>query len=145
MKHSMIVFLDFDGVLHPMPTDRRGHFCHLPAFEEFLRDHSEVRVVISSSWRETYPFDDVIVELFAPALRARILGMTPSLELSNRHSEIQAWVDTNRYTGPWFALDDALDEFPAQCQQLIACDTKTGLDDAVLARLIAAAKSGDAT
>jgi hypothetical protein len=139
----MILFLDFDGVLHPMPTDTRGHFCHLLTLEQFLGKYADVQVVISSSWRETYPFNDVIVALFSPDVRSRILGMTPIVKLGSRHHEIQAWIEANGYTGRWLALDDARDEFPAQCRQLIACDTKTGLDKAVLTQLTMAVESAD--
>ena len=42
----MILFLDFDGVLHP-EYDRQAApadvaFCHLPRFEAVMREHPEV-------------------------------------------------------------------------------------------------------
>ncbi len=136
----MILFLDFDGVLHPIPTDARGHFCHLPRLEEFLRKHEQVQVVVSSSWREAYPWE-VIVEIFAADVQSRIIDMTPIFQISNRYDEIQGWRVANRYDGPWLALDDAVNEFPLPCGHLIECETAVGLDDAVLARLTVAAEA----
>ena len=53
----MILFLDFDGVLHPEPCDEDGEpFCNLPALEAILRDFPAVEIVISSMWRfDAYP------------------------------------------------------------------------------------------
>ncbi|WP_205895069.1 HAD domain-containing protein [Metapseudomonas otitidis] len=55
----MILFLDFDGVLHPeydgQATPADVVFCHLPRFEAVMRDHPEVEIVISSTWREQFP------------------------------------------------------------------------------------------
>lgn len=34
----MILFLDFDGVLHPEPSLAKDAFCRLPLIEEILQD-----------------------------------------------------------------------------------------------------------
>ena len=55
----MIVFLDFDGVLHPefdpddpeRPKQNSDLFCRLPLIEAVLREFSQVEIVISSAWR----------------------------------------------------------------------------------------------
>ena len=51
---NSILFLDFDGVLHP---GNRGTFERAPMLEMWLLKHPEVDVVISSSWRieNTWP------------------------------------------------------------------------------------------
>ena len=76
----MILFLDFDGVLHP-EYDRQAApadvaFCHLPRFEAVMCDHPEVEIVISSTWREQFPLDDLRAR-FSPDIAARIVGATP--------------------------------------------------------------------
>ena len=56
----MILFLDFDGVLHPLhdnvptpenhdnvPTPADQLFCYLPRFEAVMRDFPMVKIVIS--------------------------------------------------------------------------------------------------
>lgn len=49
----MILFLDFDGVLHPQYEDQvvpaYVAFCHLSRFERVMRDFPAVQVVISST------------------------------------------------------------------------------------------------
>lgn len=129
----MVVFLDFDGVLHPRPNDHRGKFCHLERFERVLRRFSFVNVVISSSWRETYP-EDVIIALFSEDIQARILGVTPVGDGGPphcRYNEILKWLELSDYVGCWIALDDAELEFPLSCPNLLACSTNVGFDDMI--------------
>ncbi|MBX3675083.1 MAG: hypothetical protein KF776_19095, partial [Burkholderiales bacterium] len=53
----ILLFLDFDGVLHGSPglfgdLDQRWvRFRYLPELTEVLSDFKEVEIVISSSWR----------------------------------------------------------------------------------------------
>ena len=71
----MIVFLDFDGVLHPEPCADDELFCHLPSIEEVLREYPHVLVVISSAYRHR-----AIARLrkyFSQEIARRIVGMTP--------------------------------------------------------------------
>lgn len=80
MGARMILFLDFDGVLHP---EGEGHilsggtdFCFLPRLEALLREFLHVKIVISSSWREQLRYE-TLLKPFSSDLRARILGATP--------------------------------------------------------------------
>lgn len=133
----MILFLDFDGVLHPSPSGELGIFCHLERFEAILRAHPTVEFVISSSWRLTYP-EDVIVGIFADDIQSRIIGMTPEIKDNfqyPRHAEILAWLDGAAYHGPWIALDDAADEFPESCENLLLCEVEIGFDEMLAQRL----------
>lgn len=52
----MILFLDFDGVMHPDLCPRSEWFERLPMFERWLRGHDQIEVVISSSWRNVVPW-----------------------------------------------------------------------------------------
>ncbi len=133
----MIIFLDFDGVLHPSPSGERGIFFHLDRFEAVLREFPFVKVVISSSWREGYP-EDVVTGIFSEDIQRRILGITPLGDGEppfHRHAEIQAWLSETAYRGPWIALDDAKNEFPENCEQLLLCQTAVGFDDKVAQQL----------
>lgn len=84
-----------------------------------------MRVVISSSWRNTRALDGVI-NSFPEALRARIIGATPTVpHIFNprlRYDEIRAWIRKNHYEGPWVALDDAKQEFPPALPRLVCCE-----------------------
>ena len=58
-----ILFLDFDGVLHP---DGIALFSRLGLLEEYLLKMPEIEIVISSTWRETQGFDE-LKNYFSPS------------------------------------------------------------------------------
>ena len=135
---AMILFLDFDGALHPSPMDERGIFCHWERLESILRMFPFVNVVISSSWRPTFPAD-VIMEIFSADIQSRIVGMTPSNVAGadqSRHAEILAWITETNYCRPWVALDDAAGEFHNAGDRLLVCQTTVGFDEVVARRLM---------
>ena len=142
----MTLFLDFDGVLHP-EYDRQAApadvaFCHLPRFEAVMRDHPEVEIVISSTWREQFPLDDLRAR-FSPDIAARIVGATPITPRidgkylpARREGEILDWLrQAEREHEPWLALDDAAWQFQQHRDRLIACTWYVGFDDAAEAAL----------
>lgn len=120
----MILFLDFDGVLHPFKQEHP--FVYLPRLEATLRDFPHVRIVISSDWRQRMSLDD-IRQYFSPDIRARIVGATPSFPLADdwvgcRHREALAWLaSTSQADVPWVALDD-LQENWLPGAPLVLCD-----------------------
>lgn len=61
--NTMLLFLDFDGVLHPQydgePTPVSELFCHLPRFESILQDFPSVEIVISSTWRNQFTLEEL--------------------------------------------------------------------------------------
>lgn len=137
----MILFLDFDGVLHPSPNKMSTEFSALPFFEVWLRKHEQVNVVISSSWREVMDID-VLKAIFSPDLQDRIIDKCPTLPFDKveneahwRYKEIIDWIAINRYEGPWVALDDAVDAFPEDHPHLVACKQAIGLTPLVIERL----------
>lgn len=136
----MILFLDIDGVLHPKPViGRSGEtdlFCSLDLLEDVLRQAPHVQVVISSSWREHHALDEMR-EYFSPALRHRIIDVTPVAPLTTmpehlaglpRHAECLAWLAQHRPAGtPWLALDDTPEQFAPNCAQLLLISGHLGL------------------
>ena len=139
----MILFLDFDGVLHPVPS--KDLFCYIPRLENILRKFPDVKVVISSMWRASHNLSE-LREFFSEDIRPRIIGVTPFVEeqiedwlftlCKTRHKEILSWIEQNNYKGPWVALDDAYQEFPEDCKELIRCETIFGFDEDAEFRLI---------
>ena len=75
----MILFLDFDGVLHPQyehePVPTELAFCHLARFEALMRKFPSVEIVISSTWREQFSME-VLRAKFSTDIAARIIGRT---------------------------------------------------------------------
>jgi len=139
----MILFLDFDGVLHPSPNKMSTEFSALPLFEDWLRKHEKVDVIISSSWRDVMDID-VLKAIFSQDLQDRIIDKCPTLPFDKieheahwRYKEIMEWIAINRYEGQWVALDDAVDAFPEQHPHLVACNQKVGLTNLVIERLTA--------
>ena len=123
-----LLFLDFDGVLHPTLCNENELFRLLPDLTRCLASAvQECQIVISSSWRFHWA-EDEIVAFFPQELRHRIVGMTGPA-VAGRHSrflEIQAFVAAQRGVTNWRALDDSVWQFPQTCRELIACDGSTG-------------------
>lgn len=109
----VFLFLDFDGVLHPMGA-RRGEcdfFCCVEAFEDALRESGRaVQIVISSAWRYQHTLEQLRVP-FSKDIAKMIIGMTPvldnGLEPGQRLVEVQRWLRKHRKSeAAWVAIDD---------------------------------------
>jgi len=113
---TAVLFLDFDGVLHPVGGGS-SQFTRLPLLEALLREPglAHVRIVISSTWRDMHSLKR-LQQFFSPDLRERVIGVTPVPdEYSSdheRYEEIRAWLDENGEVAAWAALDDDVDGFP---------------------------------
>ena len=108
-KACIVLFLDFDGVTHPEPCFQDNVMCRLGLIEDVLREYPIVSIVISSSWRDHYTLDE-LRQHFAVDLRARVVGVTPSLKnpspvrrsgigTAEAHAcdwEMEAWLVANR-------------------------------------------------
>jgi hypothetical protein len=127
----MIIFLDFDGVMHP--TNQRNLFCREEHLARVLSGFKEVEIVISSSWRLTHSLKNMQT-FFLTDLRSKVVGVTPVID-SNvqfvRFYEIQKYfADTGNQHRHWVALDDDAVLFPPECPELILCDGDIGFCDA---------------
>lgn len=139
----MILFLDFDGVLHPEPADQE--FCYLPQFENVMRDFPLVEIVISSMWRYQFSLDELRAK-FSPDIAVRIIGTTPQTERiadkyipARREGEILDWLAAvGRTDEPWIALDDATWQFTQYRERLVECICHIGLNNEAETRLRAA-------
>lgn len=138
-----LLFFDFDGVLHPHDAgdvrdvdgmmefvsvrDDAPLFCRLPLLIDALRDHQDVRIVISSSWRRLYERHEL--RAFLGELADRYLAEIPHLAGHNRHDEIVCFIRENELeTVPWLALDDDPENFPVSCPNVLWTNPETGIE-----------------
>jgi len=124
------LFLDFDGVLHS--ATRPGVvFTQVQLLEQALAG-STCQLIISSSWRFHYPLEE-LKQMLPDGLAHRVVGRTgPALAVKHaRYQEIKAYLDQRgKSLANWRALDDAVLEFPKDCEQLILCNPNAGMTKA---------------
>ncbi len=131
---NMLLFLDFDGVLHPLNRSE-GTFVHIESFESVLRDFPSIDIVISSSWRESHDLKELRA-LFSEDIAQRIVDSTPVFShLDHQHlreAEIIFWLrDCGREYEEWIALDDSEWLFSPRCPRLILVDSDVGFNDVI--------------
>lgn len=134
----MVLYLDFDGVLHPFgeeAIDEYGRllpnpqlFCWLPILSELLSPYPAVRVIVSSDWRRLFS-DQELMRLLGE-LGGRFVGVVENIN-RNRAQEIAC--DANsRVISDWLALDDHATVHAAALAgdtRYIPCQPHLGLSD----------------
>lgn len=120
-----VIFLDFDGVLNS------SKFLYTPQESDFGKSDMEPEdqiskemvselnriiretgadVVISSTWRVLFPFDDLLRFLKNAGFVGKVVGKTPiHFSYCQRGIEIQQWIDLNKFEGKFVILDDNSD------------------------------------
>lgn len=128
-RPAPVLFLDFDGVLHPNLATPEQRFVRLPMLANALGD-SEVQIIVSSSWRFEWSLER-LKALFPEPIRTRVVGTTGPAYIGRhaRWNEIKSYCSDHRLNN-WRALDDALFEFPNPCEQLIHCEGSRGIGQA---------------
>lgn len=159
----MILFLDFDGVLHPdavylvkgRPTLRgEGElFMWAPLLVDVLADCPEVQIVLSTSWARELSFSRARRWLPDP-IRARVIGSTwhsamkyqtdgfrlaqTWWDTATRYQQIKRYADRAGLTD-WLAVDDQPEGWGADDHdKLVHTCGDTGLSDAAVLALLAA-------
>ncbi|CAN7588188.1 MULTISPECIES: HAD domain-containing protein [Acidovorax] len=141
-----VLFLDFDGVLHPEHCHESKHFCRLPILEDVLRQVPETKVVITSTWR----LEQTLANLrsrFSPDIANMIQGVTPRYcDLQNvpntlvsyqREAECHAWLWSNNLPHcNWLAIDDRSWLYRPFCKSLFLVDGRNGLTEATAYQLV---------
>ncbi len=125
-----ILFLDFDGVLHPLHDSHVNPFSYMDNFCRVLREadpHGTMPIVISSTWRILHTLDELRA-FFPPDIGARIVDVTPFLLPVNpalrgsRQREIVDWMAAHAPESAWLALDDIALYFDIDCPHLFVID-----------------------
>lgn len=141
----VILFLDFDGVLHPDPCPEAGRlFEHAPRLVHALAPFPEVCIVLSTAWRQLYPLGR-LMGLLPAELGRRVVGRTPNfgdfaarpaLVPYRRHAECEHWLVSQQHEHlPWVAIDDREHWFEPYCEALVRCHPAVGFDEEAAARL----------
>ena len=134
-----VLFLDFDGVLHPEGCGASMEFMYSENFCEVMAQvdpAGEVPIVISSMWR----FDEDLKRLrshLEPRLGRQVVGVTPDrcpkedgqsggwgthavsgVTHGIRQDEIETWMQLHAPGAQWLAIDDRADAFAVRCPHL---------------------------
>ena len=132
-----MLFLEFDGVLHPAsaayrftprPPLRRDVlafwlFRWAWVLDELLVPHPDVSIVAHSNWRH-FVHDDELRNVLGPLSR-RFIGTTPRIA---KWESIHSVAHTNGLRD-YRILDAWPDPFPSGVHELILCDNEVGLKD----------------
>jgi hypothetical protein len=130
---DLIVYLDFDGVLHHencLWHPRRGAYLEAPEryvlfqyatlLEQMLEPYPAVRIVLSTSWVRRYGYSATAKRL-PPALRSRVIGATFHTRYMNddafgsMYRGQQVYGDVlRRQPRDWLALDDDSEGWPPE-------------------------------
>jgi len=122
-----LLFLDFDGVLHPdavyltsrvVELRAAGElFMWVPLLVEVLAPHQDLRIVLSTSWARNLGFQRARGALPAE-LQGRVIGATwhsamgkgwPDFipwDVQTRYEQIQAYLSRLNAPASWIAIDD---------------------------------------
>ncbi|CAN5351531.1 hypothetical protein BH10PSE17_BH10PSE17_26110 [soil metagenome] len=135
------LIIGIDGVLHPLsavasatsamtPTQIRMHspdmFMHVDRLVRMLKGHSDVGVVISSSWC-AFLNDRQLGEMLRPLSRW-YCGSVGQL-YRGRDVAIRAWTAAHPNVDSILVVDDAKNFFPGAVPELVACSSQQGLGD----------------
>lgn len=122
-----VIFLDFDGVLHPVDPELSGveRFCWLPVLTELLVTHEDVQLVVHSTWR--YEYSDGELQALLGPVGPRFVGSAPR---GPRELAIETVLQANKSIEHHLVLDDAAGEFSGLRVNLLLTDSQLGLSEA---------------
>lgn len=130
MEETKVLFLDIDGVLNCQQTflTQNRHDAIEPTMVHELNrviDATRCKVVISSSWRILWQFDELKEKLLQFSVRDAIIDVTP--RLGRRDEEIQAWLDKHPQVTKFAVVDDDSHDLTAVSNFLVKTQFSTGL------------------
>jgi hypothetical protein len=139
-----VLYLDFDGVLHPdevyrirgqivLRYDGIGLFEWAPLLAEYLEPHPDVRIILSTSWVRVLSFTGARAWL-PDAIAKRVIGATWHSAMNqtwwlglSRYEQISRHAQRHRIAR-WLAVDDDGHDWPEdQAGHLIHTDSMLGI------------------
>lgn len=141
-----ILYLDYDGVLHPadvrvtkaepqQPRVYKGRratlhplFEHAPLLKRILEPFPDVRISLATSWVRMLGYEFAVQQL-PPGLRQRVVGtiwqgFLLQFPPRTRHDAITTDVE-ERNVQRWLALDDDIEGWPAERRHLVVAPTNS--------------------
>jgi hypothetical protein len=155
-RGGLVLYLDFDGVLHPENVWCRpgagpsvvsppGHllFEHAALLARCVEPYPALRIVLSTGWVRVFGSVRKAARHLPPDVRRRVVGATFHGRMDPRRFQslprgVQVWGDVcRRQPAAWLALDDDDTGWPAVCRDhLVRTDPVLGLSaPAVLVEL----------
>lgn len=133
---NLIIFLDYDGVLHDIGCTTKDLFRHASRFAAVLRDYPNIEVVISSDWRKDVDSVVELAENFDLDVRHQFVGLTciesGATESRRRERECWQWLCAHgREHERWIAIDDWPENFGQHLPgagAVLFTDPSAGLD-----------------
>lgn len=113
-----VIFLDFDGVLNSeasfrMEVRRKNSRVSdslstvaCSNLQYILDQDSDIRIVISSTWRKIHTLMELKNILDSYGVKANIIGKTPVSFSGHRGREITSWLEDNPQVTKFVVLDD---------------------------------------
>lgn len=122
LDFANVLFIDFDGVLHPEHHRPNDAFSQVDFLWDAIRSadtHGALPIVVTSDWR-LHSRLDALRSHFPAEMQRQIVGVTPDLlDLGgSRQSEIEAWMEAHALGGKWLAIDDRPRWFELDCPHL---------------------------
>ena len=156
----MILFLDYDGVLHPdevwLGSDNRPHlyaagelFMWAPKLIEILAPYPDIQIVLSTSWVSMLGFKRAKAWLPKP-LRDQVIGATWHSAFKRDGKTVAWWGVATRYeqilryalrggVNDWIAIDDNAEGWlDRDRRRLVLCDSDNGLSEPAVRDILAA-------
>jgi HAD domain in Swiss Army Knife RNA repair proteins len=136
-----ILYLDFDGVLHPSDVWMVNNqpvlqfkddpsltlFCWAPILESILDDIDpvgQIRVVLSTTWAHRFGYERASEHL-PESLKSRVIGVTEGFP-APRITQIITHTEDNQISR-WIAIDDDFGEALQHQEKLIKCSGSLGI------------------
>lgn len=153
----MILFIDFDGVLHPNEVyltkkgprlHARGElFMWAPLLSSLLNDHPEISIVLSTSWVRHLGF--YRARSYLPMeIQEQVIGATWHSQMARDWADQNWWDQASRYAQiqkyvgranirQWIAVDDDAEGWNVQeMQRLVLTEGNLGLSQHSALRML---------
>jgi hypothetical protein len=122
-----LLFLDFDGVLHPVAAKpgQSLHFEWVAQLTQLLSEAPDVAIAVHSSWAERFPLD--ALRDFLGPLGCRLVG---AVHPGPRASSILLFLRSKPEVEDWLVIDDEPGEFPKDFPgPVVICNPTRGISD----------------